>query len=227
MGPMLRHMTVFLVLLLILLLPLRAAEKPFVRVRWTGEQMRMTYKDKLMVYHFEPGHGLWAPPGYNELSMTMIEKIKTDYLVQKDGVVYMVSDIQGRSRDEEGFMGYCGAGEEKGKGFFVFNENGEVKKPVFIVYTSCFSNIEPELSDETPPATIPGGKLLTRFQAFRHPEDSEPAQPRPLRKEETTQLVTVRVYFDESQPEKGMQIVENCILFDPSIKSNTRVACAQ
>ena len=201
-----------------------AADKPFVRVRWKGESFRVTYKTAAMTYHLEPGHGLWAPPGYNELSMAQINKITTDYLEEKNGVVYMILNIEGNSRGEDGQIGQCGAGEEKGKGLFVFNEKGELKSPEFVVYQSCFSTIDVDISNDEPPAVLPAGKLLAEFELFRHPA-LPPGMAPPPQDPHTTQLVTVRAYFNEEYPEIGMTSVEMCVMFEPWIKSNQRVRC--
>lgn len=188
-----------------------ASEKPLVRVRWKGNSFRITYKTAVMTYDLQAND---AGSGYTALYMAQINKITTDYLEEKNDVVYMILNIEGSSRGEGGAMGQCGAGEEKGKGLFVFNHKGEVKPPAFIVYESCFNTIESEISDSEPPAKFPPGKLLTQFEYFRSPE-----------KPEETQIVTVNVYFDEQQPENAMTPVETCVMFQPLIKSNRRVAC--
>ena len=57
------------------------SEKPFVRVRWRGSELRITYKNKLMTYDY--GDSQDAP----ELFLHTIDKVKTDYLAEKDDVV--------------------------------------------------------------------------------------------------------------------------------------------
>jgi hypothetical protein len=138
-------------LILRFLAPSLAAEKPFVRVRWKSEQFRITYKTAVMTYDLQAGDEMMTGSVYSKLFMAQINKITTDYLEEKNGVVYMVLNIEGSSRGEEGAMGQCGAGEEKGKGLFVFNETGELKAPVFVVNESCFNTIEPTLSTTNHP----------------------------------------------------------------------------
>ena len=103
-----------------------AAEKPFVRVRRKGSSLNITYKTAVMTYDLQTGN---AGSGYGGLFMAQIKKASTDYLEEKNDVVYMVLNIEGFSRGEGGAMGYCGAGAEKGKGLFVFNEKKEMKAP--------------------------------------------------------------------------------------------------
>jgi hypothetical protein len=187
------------------------AEKPFVRVRWKGNSFHITYKTVVMSYDLQaPGTG----SGYNELFMAQINKISTDYLQEKNGIVYMILNIEGNSRGEGAATGQCGAGEEKGKGLFVFHEKGELKSPVFVVYASCFNTIESDVSNDETPSKIPAGKLLTQFEYFRSAQVQQ-----------ATQLVTVNIYFDEEHPESGITPVETCVMFEPWIKSNQRVRC--
>lgn len=188
-----------------------AAKKPFVRVRWKGNSFHIEYKTAAMSYALQPSD---AGSGYTGLYMARISKITTDYLEEKDNVVYMILNIEGSSRGEAAAMGQCGAGEEKGKGLFVFNDKGELNPPSFVVYESCFNTIESDVSNSEPPANVPAGRLLTQFEYFRSPE-----------KPEESQLVTVNVYFDEQHPETGMTPVESCVMFQPWVKSNRRVAC--
>ena len=155
-----------------------------------------------------------AGAGDGKLLMAHINKVSTDYLEQKGDVVYMVLNIEGNSRGGDGAMGYCGAGEEKGKGLFVFNEKGELKAPSYVTYESCFNTIEPDVSNDQQPAEIPAGKLLTQFEYYRSPEVPE-----------QTRLMTVSVYFDENHPEHGMTPVETCVMLQPWNKENRRAAC--
>ena len=104
---------------------------------------------------------------------------------------------------------------EKGKGFFVFNEKGELKPPLYVAYASCFNYIDPDISNDEPPAKIPAGKLLTQFEYFRHAGDPESG----------TQLVTVSLYFDKEHPESGMTPVETCVMLQPWVNSHQRVRC--
>jgi len=164
-----------------------------------------------MTYDLQTGD---AGSRHDGMFMAQINKITTDYLERKNDIVYMILDIEGNSRGQGGAMGYCGSGEEKGKGLFVFNENGEQKAPAYVTYESCFNTIESDISNDEPPAVIPAGRLLTRFEYYRSPEVPE-----------QTRLMTVSIYFDENHPENGMTPVETCVMFQTWIKSNRRVAC--
>jgi hypothetical protein len=62
---------------------LSAAEKPFVRVRWKGSTVRITYKEKLMVYDYG------VPDGGSGLLLYAVDTVKTEYLAEKQNVVYM------------------------------------------------------------------------------------------------------------------------------------------
>jgi len=164
-----------------------------------------------MTYDLQTGH---AGSGSDGLFMAQINKITTDYLEEKNDIVYMILNIEGNSRGEGGAMGYCGAGAEKGKGLFVFNEKKEMKAPAYVTYESCLNTIESDVSNDQRPAEIPAGKLLTQFEYYGSPEVPE-----------QTRLMTVSIYFDENHPENGLTPVETCVMFQPWIKSNRRVAC--
>lgn len=59
------------------------SEKPFVRVHWKGETMRVRYKGTTMTYHLQPDQGLQSLSGYDEVSIGEITQIRTDYLEEK------------------------------------------------------------------------------------------------------------------------------------------------
>lgn len=180
-----------LVLSLLLTTASLGSDKPFVRVRWKGSELRITYKNKLMTYDY--GDSEDAP----ELFLHAIDQVKTDYLSEMDNVVYMILDIQGPSRGPEGAMSQCGAGTEAAKILFMFDEEGERKAPQIVLYSSCYKNLEPDMDDLKAAATaekitvakfetyLPGteGHVMTRF---------------------------VTTWFDPQNPRQGFTSSESC-----------------
>jgi hypothetical protein len=128
-------------LLLVLMLTAAsfAADKPFVRVRWKGSEVRITYKNKLMTYDYGDPQD---PP---ELFLYTIDEVKTDFLAKKDGVVYMILDVEGPSRGPEAANSRCGAGMEAAKILFAFDSGGEAQEPEIILYNSCYKNLESDM----------------------------------------------------------------------------------
>jgi len=198
------------------------AEKPFVRVKWNQATMRITYKDTTTSYTFNqpPSTDENNPhPNYQKLFLYEVSKVTTDFLDEKDGVVYMVSDISGPSRGPQAASSMCGAGEEHAKAFFIFNAKGEIKPPSYILYDSCLFSIGESNEQEAATDTV-HGKLLKAIEFLRH---EEPYNARMA--EATDRLITVNVYFDPEHPELGLQAVESCIMHGPWMKSNLRVQC--
>jgi hypothetical protein len=168
-----------LVLILLLTATASASEKPFVRVRWKGSELRITYKDKLMTYDYGD------PNDAGHFFLYAIDKAHTDYLDEKDHVVYMILDVQGPSRGPEGAMSQCGAGTEAAKILFALNSAGEVKPPQALLYASCYQNIESDMDDMQPsnqggvmtiakPETYlpaPSGHLVTKFLLYQYDAD--------------------------------------------------------
>ncbi len=50
--------------------------------------------------------------GGSGLLLCAVDTVKTDYLAEKQNVVYMILDVRGPSRGPQAAMSYCGAGTE-------------------------------------------------------------------------------------------------------------------
>ena len=180
-----------IVLFLFISASLFASQKPFVRVRWKGGELRITYKNKLMTYDYRD------PNDTRSLFLHTINKVTTDYLAEKDNVVYMILDVSGPSRGPESAMGQCGAGTESAKILFAFDANGEIKPPQIVLYESCYQTLEAEM-DDLPEPDSTHGNALAKFEAY-------PPAP-------SGHLIAKSVvnYFNPKHPEAGITSVETC-----------------
>jgi hypothetical protein len=189
-----------LVFLLLLTTPFFGSEKLFVRVRWKGSQLRITYKNKLMMYDY--GDSEDAP----ELFLYTIDKVRTDYLAEKDNVVYMILDVEGPSRGPEGAMGQCGAGTEAAKILFAFNDEGEAQAPEIALYSSCYKNLEAELNH----LSIVGTEqkiAIAKFDTYL-----SGSQDHVITK-------SAAKWFDPQNPKHGFTTSESCTDRDPASQS--------
>src|SRR5215471_4803804 len=142
---MCRH---FLVVLL-LAATLTAAERPLVRVHWSGCAVKIRFEGKTMTHVF-CSSGPWNPPvPYKGLYFEPIGQLTTDDLVEKNGVVYLLADLEGNSRGRGAASSFCGAGIEQAKVLFVFDRKGKSQEPILIHYESCLFSIEDELVGST------------------------------------------------------------------------------
>lgn len=168
-----------------------ASQKPFVRVRWKGGELRIAYKNKLMTYDYsDPNDG-------RSLFLYAIDKVTTDYLAEKDNVVYMILDVTGPSRGPESSMGQCGGGTEAAKILFAFNADGEIKPPQIVLYASCFQTLEAEM-DNLPKPDSTHGNPVAKFEAY-------PPAP-------SGHLIFKSIvnYFNPEHPEAGITSTETC-----------------
>jgi hypothetical protein len=189
-----------LILLLLLTTASFGSEKLFVRVCWKGSELRILYKNKLMTYDY--GDSEDAP----ELFLYAIDKVRTDYLVEKDNVVYMILDVEGPSRGPEGAMSQCGAGTEVAKILFEFDSQGEVQTPEIVLYNSCYNNLEPDVDNLTAISTE-HRVAIAKFNTYL---------PGPY-----NHLLTKSVtkWFDPQNPKQGFTTTESCTDRDPASQS--------
>ena len=185
-----------------------AAEKPFVRVRWKGSSVRLTYKEKLMVYDYG------VPDESGRFLVYAVDTVKTEYLAEKENVVYMILDVRGPSRGPQAAMSYCGAGTEAAKILFAFDRNGEVKPPQIAIYESCYLTLEPMMDDLE---LANGERALAKFEMY-------PAAP-------AGHLITKTVLkrFNAEHPEAGITSSETCTDRDMEDKSGATkdIPCAK
>ncbi|HEY6181371.1 MAG TPA: hypothetical protein VIW67_03945 [Terriglobales bacterium] len=191
-------MTRWIILLALTTATLFATEKPFVRVRWKGSTVRITYKEKLMVYNYG------VPDGGSGLLLYAVDTVKTEYLAEKQNVVYMILDVRGPSRGPQAAMSYCGAGIEGAKILFTFDRQGEVKPPQVVMYESCYLTLEPMMDDLQ---LANGERALAKFEMY-------PAAPAG---HSITKDVVKR--FDPEHPEAGVTSSETCTDRDMNDKS--------
>ncbi len=199
-----------LILFLLLTTASFGSEKPFVRVRWKGSELRISYKNKLMTYDY--GDSEDAP----ELFLYTIDKVRTAYLVEKDNVVYMILDVEGPSRGPEGAMSQCGAGTEAAKILFAFDSEGEVQSPEIVLYDSCYNNLEPGVDNLTAISTE-HRVAIAKFNTYL----SGPYY------HVITKSVTK--WFDPQNPKQGFTTTESCTDRDPASQSlkSEPISCPQ
>ena len=199
-----------LLLLLLLTTVSFGSEKPFVRVRWKGSQLRISYKNKLMAYDY--GDSADAPEPF----LYAIDKVRTVYLVEKDNVVYMILDVEGPSRGPEGSNAQCGAGTEAAKILFVFDSQGEAQAPESVLYNSCYKNLEPDEDNLTPIGSA-NRVAIAKFNTYLPGHDNHVI----------TKSVTT--WFDPQSPKHGFTTTESCTDRDTanqSMKSDP-ISCPQ
>jgi hypothetical protein len=199
--------------------PAFGTDKPFVRVRWKEAELRIVYKGKTITYDFGSPEGLSPETKYQRLFLAAMDKVTTDYLEQKDGVVYMILDIQGPSRGREAASSQCGAGSEQAKALFVFDQDGEVKAPTFVLYESCLVNIYADSTHFKSPIDALG-MSLAKIQFIRSPQPIDRKNPT-----RGAQLIVVHAAFDPAHPESGIKTDQACFLFEPWQTSGQRIPC--
>lgn len=180
-------------LLLVLLLTAAsfAAEQPFVRVRWKGAELRITYKKKLMTYDYGD------PQDLRELFLYTIDKVRTDYLAEKNNVIYMILDVEGPSRGPEGSNSYCGAGTEAAKIWFAFDAEGEVEEPKIALYDSCYKNLEADREDLTD-TSGEYGTAIAKYDASL------------LGSQDHVIIESITLWFNPENPKQGFTRTESC-----------------
>jgi hypothetical protein len=207
-----------LLVVFLLTMSSEAAEKPFVRLHWKGSEIHIVYKGKTMTYNLYPRE-LWnRERPYRDGFPSLIGRVTTDYLREKNGVVYLLAAIEGNSRGPEAASSYCGAGSEYAKVLFTFDHEGEVKEPIVILYDSCLFTIEPD-STEGVPKSAKRGKLITQFRFFPWPKGNVNG------KSELELQTTVHAWFDPAHPENGIQTDEECARQSASGEFDQRVPC--
>lgn len=175
-----------------------AAEKPFVRVHWKGSTVRITYKEKLMEYNYG------VPDESGRFLVYVVDTVKTEYLTEKQNVVYMILDVRGPSRGPQSAMSYCGAGTEGAKILFTFDRQGEIKPPQISIYESCYLTLEPMMDDLQ---LANGERALAKFEMY-------PAAPAGH-----SIIKDVVKRFDPEHPEAGITSNETCTDRDMNDKS--------
>jgi hypothetical protein len=179
-----------------------ASQEPFVRVRWKGSELRITYKNKLMTYDY--GDAEDSP----ELFLYTIDKVKTDFLAEEDDVVYMILNVEGPSRGPEGADSQCGAGMEAAKILFAFDRKGEVKGPEIALYESCYHNLE---RDPDMDGLTDNGKEH-RFAVAKFSTALAGPQYHVVTK-------SITKWFDPESPKQGFTTTESCTDLDPASQS--------
>ncbi|HTK95320.1 MAG TPA: hypothetical protein VL382_06745 [Terriglobales bacterium] len=200
-----------LILILLFAACALGADKPFVRARWHGATLDLTYQGKTTSTSFGADARAGAVP-YRSLLLYAIGKAKTLYVEEKQERVYLVMDISGPSRGPEAASNYCGAGSESALVLFVLDANGQVRPPEFMRYESCFETIEAD-SDGAPREA--DGKIVTTLVLFR--QLSKENMPVVAQGDPTGQI-TVQATFDEAHPEQGIDAVEKCVWFKPHLR---------
>ena len=188
---------------------LHAGDKPFVRVRWKEATVHITYKGKAFEQNFrDASEQRVAGKPYARLFLADIAALKTMYLGDKNGSVYMLLDITGPSRGPGGGSSFCGAGTESALVLFHFDEEGELEEPSGISYESCISTIDPKTGeDDRPHADDESQKIVTTFVYYRKLKDYDLRKAPPP---DATGEVTVQATFDPKQPERGIMTEETC-----------------
>jgi hypothetical protein len=140
-----------------------------------------------------------------QLFLYAIDKVKTDYLVEKDNVVYMILDVEGSS-GPQGSIAQCGAGTEAAKILFEFDSQGEVQTPEIVLYNSCYKNLEPDMDNLTAISTE-HRVAITKFTTYLPGSDDH--------------VITKSVskWFDPQNPKHGFTTTESCTDRDPASQS--------
>jgi hypothetical protein len=207
-----------LLVVFLLTMASQAAEKPFVRLHWKGREIHIVYKGKTMTYDLGPRELFNRERPYRDGYPSPIGKVTTDYLREKNGVVYLLAAIEGNSRGPQAASSYCGAGSEYAKVLFTFDHEGEDKEPIFLLYDSCLFTIEPD-STEGVPKLAKRGKLLTQFRFFPWSKLNVDGKSGPELQ------TTVRAWFDPAHPENGIRTDEECAVKGASGEFDQRVPC--
>lgn len=71
------------------------AKVPFVRVRWSGATLHITYQTAKIDHDFLESPPDQSKPEYERFWFSEIDKVRTERLLEKDGKVYMLLDIEG------------------------------------------------------------------------------------------------------------------------------------
>lgn len=205
-------------LLLVCSTALQAGDKPFVRVRWKDTTVYISYQGKALEYNFgDAAAEQNQNKPYTSLFLADIDTLKTMYLGEEDGSVYMLLNISGPSRGAAGASGMCGAGTESALVLFMFDREGELEEPSVVRYDSCFATIELKAGqDDSPHVDEETGKIVTTFLYYRQLKKYDMRKPPP---EDAMGEVTVHAAFDPRQPKLGFAIEETCVI------SNSSSAC--
>jgi len=194
---------------------LQAGDKPFVRVRWKETTVHITYRGKALEYNFGDATAERnRKKPYTSLFLAGIDTLKTMYLGEEDGSVYMLLNISGPSRGPAAASSMCGAGTESALVLFMFDREGELEEPSVVLYDSCISTIEPKAGDDdSPHVEEETGKIVTTFIYFRQLKKYDVRKPQA---EYPMGEVTVHAAFDPRQPKRGFVIEETCRISNSS-----------
>jgi hypothetical protein len=189
-----------------------SAKVPYVRVRWSGATLHITYQTAKIDHDFSEPAADQSQPEYASLFLFAIDKVRTQRLLEKDGKVYMLLDIEGPSRGPAGANSQCGAGTERALALFRFDSEGLLEEPAVVSYESCFLNIGLEDSSDDSSLTSLNSKepFVKEFSLFRV---SGPAK-------QDLQRVTVDARFDPLHPEFGLVTKEEVGNYKSPAKSN-------
>lgn len=170
---------------------------PFVRVRWTAATLHITYEKTKIDHDFRESPPDQSKPEYERFWLSGIDKVRTQRLLEKDGKVYMLLDIEGPSVG--GGNSNCGAGTEKALVLFRFDAEGLLEEPRVANYESCFLTIGQGDFAEGPGTTLISSRQpFVQIFSFMRQGRSDALDP-----------VTVEARFDPVHPELGLVIKES------------------
>jgi hypothetical protein len=190
---------------------LHAGDKPFVRVRWKEVTLNITYKGRSFEHNLRENSEERIPgKPYSRFFVADIAAIKTMYLSEENGSVYMLLDITGPSRGPGAASSFCGAGTESALVLFHFDQEGVIEEPSAISYESCVSTIETKAGeDDRPHVDDETHKIVTTFIYYRQLKNYDLRNAPPP---DAMGGVTVRATFDPKQPERGIVTEETCLI---------------
>ena len=189
---------------------------PFVRVRWSDTTLHITYQGKKIDHDFRESEPDQDGPEYRKFQPGGIGRVKTERLLQKNGQVFMLLDVQGSSRGPEAAGGYCGAGEEKALVMFHMDSDGLLEEPQVLTYESCLYTIgspDDSSNEGSSPALSSRQALVkvfsfTRMRGLADPKDFAVNRD----------MVTVEVQFDPGHPELGLVAKEKAEDYKTAIR---------
>ena len=186
--------------------PTSSSNVPFVRVRWSDAVLHITYRGKKIDHDFHQSGRNENGPEYKRFWPSAIESVRTQRLLEKDSKVFVLLDVQGRSRGPEAANSYCGAGKEKALVLLQLGSEGFLQQPQAVSYESCLytiGDLEDSAEDLSPPARSSQEPVVKVFSLTRM---RGPADPKDFAA--NRDMVTVEVKFDPAHAELGLLATE-------------------
>ena len=178
---------------------------PFVRVRWSGTTLHVTYQAQKIDHDFRDARPNQSKPEYEQFSPYQIESVKTQRLLEKDGTVYMLLDLRGPSRGPEAASSYCGAGTEKALVLLKMDFEGLLEEPQVVNYESCLMTIGTDAEEDDSQSLSPSStQPIVKVVSFTRM--GGPADPKDFATNRN--LVTLEIRFDPARPEAGLATKE-------------------